>query len=186
MRIVSGKWRGKRIMAPKNLPTRPTTDFGKEGLFNLLNNRFYFEDLRVLDLFSGTGNISYEFASRGSEDITCVDQNRDCVRFITKTAESLGTEFSVVQGDALQFVRRASTSYDVVFADPPYDFEHYEELARTIIDKGLLRPDGEAIIEHSDQTDLSHLPGFMEHRRYGHVNFSFFMRPEELEADQED
>lgn len=183
MRIVSGKWRGKRIVAPKNLPSRPTTDFGKEALFNILNNRYYFEDLRVLDLFSGTGNISYEFASRGTEELVCVDLSKDCVRFITKTSEELGVDFQTVQADALQWVRRNATQYDIVFADPPYEWEGYEELAKEIVAKGLIAPDGTAIIEHSDQTDLSHLPGFQEHRRYGHVNFSFFVRPEELEEE---
>ncbi|MEY2962959.1 MAG: rRNA ((966)-N(2))-methyltransferase RsmD [Bacteroidota bacterium] len=179
MRIVSGKWRGKRITAPKKLPTRPTTDFAKEALFNLLNNRFYFEDIRVLDLFAGTGNISYEFASRGTEDITCVDANRDCVRFINATAEELGVHFNVQQADALLVVRRAATAYDVVFADPPYEYEHYEELAQAIMDKNILSPGGEAIIEHSAETDLSHIEGFLEHRKYGHVNFSFFSAAEE-------
>jgi|SaaInl0LU_22_DNA_1037365.scaffolds.fasta_scaffold04361_7 16S rRNA (guanine966-N2)-methyltransferase len=185
MRIVSGKWRSKRIMAPKDLPSRPTTDFGKEALFNILNNRYYFEDLRVLDLFAGTGNISYEFASRGTLELTCVDMNKQCVRFISKTAEELGVDIQTVQGDALMWVRRAVTQYDIVFADPPYDFEGYEELATAIIQNELIAEGGEAIIEHSDQTDLSHLPGFVEHRRYGHVNFSFFNRPEEIEAEEE-
>lgn len=180
MRIVSGKWRSKRIFAPKNLPTRPTTDFAKESLFNILNNRFDFEAIRVLDLFSGTGNISYEFASRGTVDLTAVDQNRNCIRFITETSESLDAGMHIVQADALQYVRRASTSFDLIFADPPYDWEHYEDLAKSILDLGLLREGGEAILEHSDQTDLSHLPGFFAHRRYGHVNFSFFSRLQDL------
>ena len=185
MRIVSGKWRGKRITAPKNLPTRPTTDFAKEGLFNLLNNRFYFEDLRVLDLFAGTGNITYEFASRGALDLTAVDQNRLCARFITQMAGELGVDIHVVQADALQMVRRAATSYDIVFADPPYDYEGHEELARAIVEGGRLRPGGEAIIEHSEGTDLSHLPGFFERRKYGHVHFSFFARPEDIDQEGE-
>jgi 16S rRNA (guanine(966)-N(2))-methyltransferase RsmD len=182
MRIISGKWRSKRIKAPKNLPSRPTTDFGKESLFNILNNRFYFEDLRVLDLFSGTGNISYEFASRGAIEIVAVDMHRECVRFISKTSDDLEAGIQAVQADALQWVRRNASQYDIVFADPPYDYEYYEDLARGIMDHGLLTEVGEAIIEHSDQTDLSHLPGFVEHRRYGHVNFSFFSRSEEKEG----
>jgi 16S rRNA (guanine(966)-N(2))-methyltransferase RsmD len=104
MRIVSGKWKGKRIVAPKNLPTRPTTDFAKEGLFNILNNRFFFDDLRVLDLFAGTGNIAYEFASRGAREITCVDQNKGCVRFIGEMADDLGANIQSVQLDAWLFV----------------------------------------------------------------------------------
>ena len=185
MRIISGKWRSKRIKAPKNLPSRPTTDFGKESLFNILNNRFYFEELRVLDLFSGTGNISYEFASRGAIEIVAVDMHRECVRFISKTSDDLEAGIQAVQADALQWVRRNATQYDIVFADPPYDYEYYEDLARGIMDHGLLTEVGEAIIEHSDQTDLSHLPGFLEHRRYGHVNFSFFLAQKRKRVRQE-
>lgn len=180
MRIVSGKWKGKRIVAPKNLPTRPTTDFAKEGLFNILNNRFFFDDLRVLDLFAGTGNIAYEFASRGAGEITCVDQNKGCVRFIGEMADDLGANIQPVQLDAWLFVQKTTTSYDIVFADPPYDWDKHEALAEAIIQKGCLKEGGEAIIEHSADTDLSHLPGFFEHRKYGHVHFSFFSRPEEL------
>jgi 16S rRNA (guanine966-N2)-methyltransferase len=180
MRIVSGKWKGKRIVAPKNLPTRPTTDFAKEGLFNILNNRFFFDDLRVLDLFAGTGNIAYEFASRGAGEITCIDQNKGCVRFIGEMADDLGANIQPVQLDAWLFVQKTTTSYDIVFADPPYDWDKHEALAEAIIQKGFLKEGGEAIIEHSADTDLSHLPGFFEHRKYGHVHFSFFSRPEEL------
>lgn len=181
MRIVSGKWRGKRIVAPKNLPTRPTTDFGKEGLFNILSNRFYFEDLRIVDLFAGTGNICYEFASRGALALTAVDISKDCIRFIYKTSKELGIEIQTIQADCLKWVQRNSASYDIVFADPPYDYEFYEDLARSIIERSLLSPDGIAVIEHSEETDLSHLPGFVEQRRYGNVNFSFFSRLEDLE-----
>ena len=180
MRIVSGKWKGKRIVAPKNLPTRPTTDFAKEGLFNILNNRFFFDDLRVLDLFAGTGNIAYEFASRGAGEITCVDQNKGCVRFIGEMADDLGANIQPVQLDAWLFVQKTTTSYDIIFADPPYDWDKHEALAEALIQKGFLKEGGEAIIEHSADTDLSHLPGFFEHRKYGHVHFSFFSRPEDL------
>ena len=180
MRIVSGKWKGKRIVAPKNLPTRPTTDFAKEGLFNILNNRFFFDDLRVLDLFAGTGNIAYEFASRGAGEITCVDQNKGCVRFIGEMSDDLGANIQPVQLDAWLFVQKTTTSYDIIFADPPYDWDKHEALAEALIQKGFLKEGGEAIIEHSADTDLSHLPGFFEHRKYGHVHFSFFSRPEDL------
>ena len=157
MRIVSGKWKGKRIVAPKNLPTRPTTDFAKEGLFNILNNRFFFDDLRVLDLFAGTGNIAYEFASRGAGEITCVDQNKGCVRFVGEMADDLGANIQPVQLDAWLFVQKTTTSYNIVFADPPYDWDKHEALAEALIQKGFLKEGGEAIIEHSADTDLSHL-----------------------------
>lgn len=182
MRIVSGKWKGKRITAPKNLPTRPTTDFAKEGLFNILNNRFFFDNLRVLDLFAGTGNIAYEFASRGAGEITCIDLNKACVRFIGEMADDLGVNIQPVQLDAWLFVQKTTTSYDIVFADPPYNWDKHEALAEALIQKGFLKEGGEAIIEHSADTDLSHLPGFFEHRKYGHVHFSFFSRPEEFGA----
>ena len=182
MRIVSGKWKGKRIVAPKNLPTRPTTDFAKEGLFNILNNRFFFDNLRVLDLFAGTGNIAYEFASRGAGEITCIDLHKACVRFIGEMADDLGANIQPVQLDAWLFVQKTTTSYDIVFADPPYNWDKHEALAEALIQKGFLKEGGEAIIEHSADTDLSHLPGFFEHRKYGHVHFSFFGRPEEFGA----
>ena len=182
MRIVSGKWKGKRIVAPKNLPTRPTTDFAKEGLFNILNNRFFFDNLRVLDLFAGTGNIAYEFASRGAGEITCIDLNKACVRFIGEMADDLGANIQPVQLDAWLFVQKTTTSYDIVFADPPYNWDKHEALAEALIQKGFLKEGGEVIIEHSADTDLSHLPGFFEHRKYGHVHFSFFSRPEEFGA----
>ena len=138
----------------------------------------------LLDLFSGTGNISYEFASRGAIEIVAVDMHRECVRFISKTSDDLEANIQAVQADALQWVRRNTTQYDIVFADPPYDYEYYEDLARGIMDYGLLTEVGEAIIEHSDQTDLIHLPGFLEHRRYGHVNFSFFSLRRERGLDK--
>jgi 16S rRNA (guanine966-N2)-methyltransferase len=180
MRIVSGIWKGKRISAPKNLPTRPTTDFAKEGLFNILNNRFFFDDLRILDLFAGTGNISYEFASRGAGEIVCVDQHKGCIRFIDQMTDELGANISTVQTDVWLFVQRSLTSFDIVFADPPYDWDKHEELAKALIENNFLKEGGEAIIEHSADTDLSHLPGFFEHRKYGHVHFSFFGVPKDI------
>ena len=183
MRIISGKYKGRRITAPEKLPVRPTTDRAKEALFSILDSRYYFDGKNVLDLFSGTGNISYEFASRGTVDLTAVDQNRNCARFITATSDALDAGIHVVQADAMQYVRRASTSFDLIFADPPYDWEHHESLVKSILDIGLLSKGGEAVIEHSNQTDLSNLPGFFAHRKYGHVNFSFFSRPQDVAAE---
>lgn len=181
MRIVSGQWRGKRIVAPKNLPVRPTTDFAKESLFNILNNHVYFDEIKVLDLFSGTGNITYEFASRGCTDITCVDQNSGCTRFIQKTTGEMGIELQIIQSDALSFLRRSSLPYDIIFADPPYDYDGYKDLIDAVFQRNLLAKKGDLILEHSEYEDLSELPGFYQKRKYGHVCFSFFARPEDIE-----
>ncbi|WP_350287011.1 RsmD family RNA methyltransferase [uncultured Croceitalea sp.] len=176
MRIVSGKHKGKRIIAPKKLPVRPTTDMAKEALFNILNNQYYFEDLSILDLFSGTGNISYEFASRGAHNITSVDGNIGCVRFIAKTAKELEYQISVIKSDVFQFLKKHLEQYDVIFADPPYDFnlEKFTSIADLIFEQQLLTDDGVLIIEHSEQTDLSGHQRFTESRKYGGNLFSFF------------
>ncbi|MFV0530486.1 MAG: 16S rRNA (guanine(966)-N(2))-methyltransferase RsmD [Flavobacteriales bacterium] len=178
MRIISGKYRGKRLTAPKNLPVRPTTDMAKESLFNILNNRYYFQNIRVLDLFSGTGNISYEFASRGTMDIICIDQNFHCIKFIKKIISelSLEKEITPVKSDVFKFLRNHQSSYNLIFADPPYDFskEQYHSIPDLIFQNRLLYEDGLLVIEHSPYTELSQHPHFMEQRKYGSVCFSFF------------
>ena len=176
MRIISGKYRGKRIVAPKRLPVRPTTDMAKEGLFNILNNRYFFNELNVLDLFTGTGNISYEFASRGVLHITAVDQNAHCVRFVAQTSASLGSEIKTVKSDALKFLHDTGQTLDIIFADPPYAFtaKECEKIVEAIFKKDLLSQDGLLIIEHAPQTDLCSLPHFQESRKYGSSVFSFF------------
>ena len=174
MRIVSGSHRGRQIKPPKNLPVRPTTDIAKESLFNILNNKVYFEDLRVLDLFSGTGSISYEFYSRGSRNITAVEQNYQCVSFIKKTAEQLKMpELKVVQANVFSFLKN-SLQYDLIFADPPYDIDRYEELTEMILNNNLLSEDGILIIEHPAKIQLSYFDHFSQLRKYGKVHFSFF------------
>src|SRR5690625_1984773 len=132
MRIISGKHKGRRFSPPKKLPVRPTTDIAKEGLFNILWNRYDFTQLKVLDLFSGTGNISFEFASRGSSDITAVDQHYGCLKFIKRTAESLGENIRPLKNDVFRFLQHSPQSYDLIFADPPYDFS--KKAFREIID----------------------------------------------------
>jgi len=181
MRIISGKYKGKRLTAPKKLPVRPTTDMAKEALFNILNNRFYFDELKVLDLFSGTGNISFEFASRGTEQITAVDSFQSCVRYISNTANELGFSINTVKSDVYKFLEGTSEPFDLIFADPPYDFdtEQFLKIADLVFAKNLLLPDGVLIIEHSDQTDLSEHPKFSEQRKYGGSIFSFFEEKEE-------
>lgn len=181
MRIISGKYKGKRLTAPKKLPVRPTTDMAKEALFNILNNRFYFDELKVLDLFSGTGNISFEFASRGTEQITAVDSFQGCVRYISNTANELDFSINTVKSDVYKFLEGTSEPFDLIFADPPYDFdtEQFLKIADLVFAKNLLLPDGVLIIEHSDQTDLSEHPKFSEQRKYGGSIFSFFEEKEE-------
>ena len=176
MRIISGTYKGKRLTAPKKLPVRPTTDMAKEALFNILNNRFYFEELKVLDLFSGTGNISYEFASRGVENITAVDGFQGCVRYISKTAQELGFSIGTIKSDVFKYLQGSADKFDLIFADPPYDFEteQFLEIANLVFEKELLLEDGVLIIEHSEHTDLSEHPKFSEQRKYGGSIFSFF------------
>lgn len=174
MRIISGKFRSKFIKAPTNLPVRPTTDFAKEGLFNVLNNRFYLEGISVLDLFSGTGNISYEFASRGAGSITAVDQNSRCVSFISRMSRELDADIISIEANAMDFVKRCKQKFDIIFMDPPYDFVNYESLIDMIIENRLLTDKGELIVEHDKAKDLSQLSSFRSTRNYGKVGFSFF------------
>lgn len=182
MRIVSGTHKSKRIYAPKNLPVRPTTDMAKESLFNILNNDYYFDEIRVLDLFSGTGNISYEFASRGTQQVLSVDQNLNCIRFIQKTADELGFKaITTLKADVFEFVTKHKQEYDVIFADAPYDIEGLESVIENVFKHDLLANNGVLIIEHSKEHDFSELPNYRNKRRYGNVNFSFFERNEEVE-----
>ncbi|MDC8004111.1 RsmD family RNA methyltransferase [Aureisphaera galaxeae] len=176
MRIISGTHKGKKIVAPKNLPVRPTTDFAKEGLFNILRNRLDFNEIRVLDLFSGTGNMSYEFASRGVSQITAVDSHYACVKFIDKTATELSLPISPFKSDVFKFLEKSQQSFDLIFADPPYaiEIEKIDDMVRKIFQNNLLEPEGIFIIEHPKQTDLTELSGFQEFRKYGGSVFSFF------------
>ena len=176
MRIVSGKHRGRRISAPKKLPVRPTTDMAKEALFNILNNRFYFDELKVLDLFAGTGNISYEFASRGTTAITAVDANAGCAAFIGKTARVLEMDINPIKSDVFDYLKKVVAKSDIIFADPPYgmSIEAFALIPELVFQNGLLHPEGVLIIEHSDQMDLSPFPYFNNKRKYGSSVFSFF------------
>ena len=176
MRIISGKYKGRRISPPKNLPVRPTTDMSKEALFNVLNNHFNFQGLKVLDLFSGTGNISYEFGSRGSDNITSVDGDFGCVKFIKQTASEFDFNIAAIKSDVFGFIEKCKSSYDIIFADPPYalDQKTFDKLVISIFDKNLLEEDGMMIIEHSKYTKLDHLTHFSFKKSYGGSIFSFF------------
>lgn len=176
MRIISGKHKGRRLSAPKKLPVRPTTDMAKESLFNILNNNYYFEDLQVLDLFSGTGNISYEFASRGTENITSVDMHFGCIKYINDISNELDFSINTVKSDVYKFIERTKLQADIIFADPPYNFsdEDFSKIATIIFEKDLLKKDGLLIIEHSKNTKLNEHPQFSYEKRYGGNVFSFF------------
>jgi 16S rRNA (guanine966-N2)-methyltransferase len=175
MRIVSGTHRGRSIHPPKNLTVRPTTDFAKESLFNILNNHVDFETLKVLDLFCGTGNITYEFLSRGCSDITSVDSNYHCCEFIKKTIADLQFPKSrVIKSDVFTFLKSGPGKFDLIFADPPYDLDKIDQIPDLILSNECLKPEGWMIIEHGPRTDLSEKPHFVEKRVYGNVNFSFF------------
>lgn len=185
MRIISGKYKGRRITAPKNLPVRPTTDMSKESLFNILNNHFDFDGLKVLDLFSGTGNISYEFASRGATDVTSVDGDFGCVKFIKQTSAEFEFDITAVKSDVIKFLKGCKSSYDIIFADPPYDMDQalFEEIVTLVLDNELLQQDGMMIIEHSKYTKLNHMMNFSFQKNYGGSVFSFFEFDEEIEDD---
>ncbi len=176
MRIISGKFKGRRIFPPKNLPVRPTTDMSKEALFNVLNNHFSFEGLKVLDLFSGTGNISFEFASRGSDNITSVDADFGCVKFIKQIAEEYDFNIAAMRSDVFKFLEKNTNSYDIIFADPPYalDQKIFENIVTLVFKQELLREDGMMVIEHSKYTKLDHMIHFSFKKSYGGSIFSFF------------
>lgn len=176
IRIISGTHKGRRLRAPKNLPVRPTTDTAKEGLFNILNNRYYFDEISVLDLFSGTGNISYEFASRGTKKILAVDGHPGCVKFIHLTAEELSFPITPIRKDVFAYLDTSQGDFDIIFADPPYEFreEQFLDMIEKVKGNKLLKDEGVFIIEHPKHTDLSALPGFQESRKYGGSVFSFF------------
>ncbi len=183
MRIISGNYKGRRISPPKNLPVRPTTDMSKEALFNVLNNFFGFSDLKVLDLFAGTGNISFEFASRGSNNITSVDQDFGCIKFIKQIADEFNFNIAAHKSDVFKFLERNNNCYDLIFADPPYalDQKIFEKLVLHIFEKNLLQDTGMMVIEHSKYTKLDDLIHFSFKKTYGGSIFSFFEIKTEIE-----
>ena len=176
MRIISGKFKGRKLTAPKNLPVRPTTDMAKEALFNILNNNYYFDAISVIDLFSGTGNIIYEFASRGTKQLYAIDENFGCIKYINSVSKDFDFNINTVKSDVYKFLDKTSLKADVIFADPPYNFEaeQFLKIADTIFEKELLNEEGMLIIEHSKHTDLEGHPNFSYSKKYGGNVFSFF------------
>jgi 16S rRNA (guanine(966)-N(2))-methyltransferase RsmD len=178
MRIVSGQYKGRLLpVVPKGFKARPTTDFAKENLFNILENLFDLSTVKVLDLFAGTGGISYEFASRGSEHVDTVEIESLHFGYIKKTSEILDfKQIHVIRNDSFRFLKFCSESYDIIFADPPYTNSRIALIPKLVSDNNLLNEGGRLIVEHSADYNFSEIEGFMEHRRYGSVNFSFFGR----------
>lgn len=178
MRIIGGIHKGKVIKVAKDLPVRPTTDFAKEALFNILANKVDFEGLTVLDLFSGTGHISLEFASRGAGSVTAVDQSFKCAGFLRSISKDLKLEVNAMKGDVFDFIKNCTAKFDLIFADPPYDLATIPQIHEGIMKSALLKPNGILIIEHGHKTKLDDLAFFTQHRKYGNVNFSFFENKE--------
>ena len=177
MRIISGKYKGRTINPPRNLRARPTTDFAKENLFNVLSNLIDFEECDVLDLFAGTGSISYEFASRGARSVTAVEINPVHYHFIRQTAGTLGFEnFFPVKANVFLYLKSCSKQFDVIFSDAPYDLEGSERVIQEVMEGDLLRQGGLLIFEHSKKMDFSDYRGFWQLRSYGSVQFSFFKK----------
>lgn len=175
MRIISGVRKSHIIKPPKNLKVRPTTDYSKESLFNILNVNFNISDLEVLDLFSGTGNISFEFASRGCKKIICVDNTFNCFNYIKQEIRNLEfIQMKAVRANALNFLKKTDDKFDIIFADPPYKFKDYNQLIEEIFQRKILKWNGWFILEHSSENSFMEHINFKEKRKYGQSTFSFF------------
>lgn len=175
MRIISGIFKGRRLTPPKNITARPTTDFAKESLFNLLQNRIEFEGTDMLDLFAGTGGIGIEFVSRGAREVTSVEMAHTQQNFIISTCRLLGIRnLQLIRGDVFKFIAACHTQYDFIYADPPYALDKLATLPDLVFEHQLLKEGGWFVLEHSKADEFSEHPHFVEHRKYGNVNFSFF------------
>ena len=177
MRIIGGKFGRRRFNPPaNNWPTRPTTDYAKEALYNILQNKIDFEETKMLDLFGGTGNHCYEFLSRGSTDVTYVDSFGKCVAFVKKTANELDVkeDLTVLKSDVFRFIKSTNQQFDFIFADPPYNLKALNQLPDLILDNDLLAVDGMLVIEHDQQNSFEEHKRFVEVRKYGGCMFSFF------------
>ena len=175
MRVISGKYRGKRFYPPKKFPSRPTTDMAKEALFSILDAKVYLEKLDILDLCAGTGNMSLDFLSRGVGQVVSVDSHFVSHKFQQKTAESLNDKaWHVLKQDAFVYLENTNQKFDIIFADPPYEFAELDKIPAMVFEKQVLVDDGMLIVEHSSRTSMKGLPFFKQTRDYGGVSFSFF------------
>ena len=172
MRIISGTHKGRQINPLKNLPIRPTTDRAKEALFNIINNKYYFEDKNVLDLFCGSGNISFEFASRGVKEVTAVDNNSNCIKFIENTSKKMNLNIHTINSDGLKFAQNCKQKFNFIFADPPYTYPHYQELKKIIINNNLVKKDGLLILEHDKEIVFE--DDNINMKKYGNYHFCIF------------
>lgn len=182
MRIVAGRFKGRRFHPPANIPARPTTDFAKEGLFNILENTFDLSTISFLDLFSGTGSLSYEMASRGCEEIVCVEADGRSAAFIKKTVADLGIHAIVMQMDVFQYMRSTKQQFNIIFAGPPYALTSLAEIPNEIFELNLLADKGWFILEHNPHHNFESHPNFVRTRNYGSTIFSIF---ENLKKDHD-
>jgi len=184
MRIIGGTLKGKTIDPPRGYKARPTTDFAKEGLFNMLDNEYEFEDLKILDLFGGTGSISFEFCSRGVGHVWCVEMNPDNAAFISSEAKRLGiTNLSVVRHNVFEFLEICTEKFDIVFADPPYALADLATIPDKVLGRDIIHPGGYLILEHGDENEFSSHPNFVKEKKYGRVHFSIFEAPQTDSTD---
>ena len=175
MRIITGKYKGRHFDIPRTFKARPTTDFAKENIFNVLNGYIDFDGCEALDLFAGTGSITLELLSRGCSSVTSIELDRDHFRFICDCVKKLGTEACLpLRADVFRFVKSCRQQYDIVFADPPYALKELPQIPDLVFERALLKPDGILVFEHGKDHDFSQHPRFVEHREYGSVNFSLF------------
>ena len=175
MRIIGGKFSGRNLNAPSSLPVRPTTDYAKSGLFNILNNKIDFENIKVLDLFAGIGGISMEFISREAKHVTAVDINFKCCSFIKETAVKFGVKnLSVIKSDVFKYLKSCDTKFDLIFADAPFELEETDSIPDLVMQKQLLTENGMLIIEHQAKRKLTSVAKAEEIRKYGNCAFSFF------------
>ncbi|MCY1520011.1 Ribosomal RNA small subunit methyltransferase D [compost metagenome] len=179
MRIIGGKLKGRQFNAPAKLPVRPTTDMAKGALFNILSNLYDFPVCEVLDLFSGTGSISIEFASRDTKHITSVDKHPSCIYWLKSIAQQHQLhEIDAYKADTFKFLMNDNHQYHIIFADPPYDLSNIPMIPQLVMERGLLTDNGTLIVEHPPMLKLDQLPGFTEMRKYGNSSFSFFEKAE--------
>lgn len=175
MRIIRGKYGRRRFDVPGNISARPTTDFARENLFNVLENMIDFDGINAIDLFAGTGAISLEMVSRGAAKVTAVEKAPTQFRFIERIKQQLNcAELQIIKGDALKFIQSVQTPVNLIFADPPYDMDGFDEIPSLILESKAVTNGSIVVIEHSKNRDFSSLPGFIEKRVYGSVNFSIF------------
>jgi 16S rRNA (guanine(966)-N(2))-methyltransferase RsmD len=175
MRIISGIYKSRRFDVPKSFKARPTTDFAKENIFNVIGNLIDWDGKSALDLFSGTGSISFELLSRGCSEVVCVEKDAAHYAFIKKIKEELkDNRLQTIKADALKYITSVRQTFDFIFADPPYSLPQLPQIPETVLSQRLLNPNGIFVMEHPKECDFSHLPGFSQHRVYGAVNFSVF------------